>query len=309
MTHERAPRPAWRAAMIALAVAACGAPTPSATPKVLILGLDGIRPDRLAAVPTPVLDSLAAQGAFTDAATTRPPTVSGPGWSSMLIGVWADKHGVANNDFTTNAYARYPDVLTRIEAARPALGTLAVLDWPPLGTAASGGPLISDRVDRKLLVDGDSLGYHAADSISAALAAEALATGSVDAAFVYFGDVDEVGHAHGTLSPEYAAAIAVVDRQVGQVLEGLRRRPTYDAEDWLVLVSTDHGRRDDGGHGGDSEAERTIFLLMSGPSVRGHVFDRPPAIVDVAVTALTHLGIPIDPAWGLDGQALIAGGH
>jgi len=291
------------AALAGIAVA-CAAPAPA--PKVLILGLDGIRPDRLALASTPVLDSLAAHGAFSDAATTRPPTVSGPGWSSMLIGVWADKHGVLNNDFTTNAYARYPDLLTRIEEIQPGLATLAVVDWPPLGTTASGGPLIGSRVDRTLNVNGDSLGYHAADSVTAVLAADALAAGDVDAAFVYFGDVDEAGHAHGTLSPEYAAAIELVDRQVGQVLAGLRRRPAYAEEDWLVLVSTDHGRRDDGGHGGDSDAERTIFVIMSGPSVRGRAFAAPPAIVDVAVTALAHLRIAADPAWQLDGRDLRA---
>jgi len=292
------------AAGLALALAACGGSAP-AIPKVLILGIDGVRPDRLAAVSTPVLDSLATYGAFSDAATTRPPTVSGPGWSSMLIGVWADKHGVTNNDFTTNVYASYPDFLTRISALRPGLGTLAVLDWPPLGTTASGGPLVSDLVDQKILLDGDSLGYDVADSLSADLAAAALATGAVDAAFVYLGNVDEVGHAYGTLSPEYAAAIEVADRQVGQVLAGLRRRPTYADEDWLILVSTDHGRRDDGGHGGDSPAERTIFVIMTGPSVRGHTFERPPEIVDVAVTALAHLGIAIEPGWKLDGRRMM----
>jgi len=291
-------------ALLAGFAAACGRPAPA--PKVLILGLDGVRPDQLAAAATPTLDSLAAHGAFSDAAATRAPTVSGPGWSSMLIGVWADKHGVLNNDFTTNAYARYPDLLTRIEDRRPDLATLAVVDWPPLGTPAAGGPLIGDRVDRKLTVNGDSLGYHAADSVTAVLAADALATGDVDAAFVYFGDVDEVGHARGTLAPEYTAAIELVDRQVGEVLAGLRRRPTFADEDWLVLVSTDHGRRDDGGHGGDSDAERTIFLIMSGPSVRARTYDTPPAIVDVAVSALAHLGIPIDPAWQLDGRDLTA---
>jgi arylsulfatase A-like enzyme len=270
-----------------------------------MLGLDGIRPDRLADVATPTLDSLIAHGAYSDRAQTRAPTVSGPGWSSMLIGVWADKHGVVNNDFTTNAYARYTDLFTRIEEVRPALATLAVLDWPPLGTSASGGPLVSDRVDRKLLVNGDSLGYDVADSVSALLAAEALATTGVDAAFVYFGNVDEVGHAHGTLSAEYAAALAVVDRQVAQVLEAVRRRPGYTAEDWLVIVSTDHGRRDDGGHGGDSEAERTIFVILSGPSVQGRGFAAPPTMVDIAPTALAHLRIPADPAWQLDGRPLV----
>ena len=52
-------------------------------------------------------------------------------------------------------------------------------------------------------------------------------------------------------------------------------------------------------------AERTIFVIMSGPSVRGHAFDRPPAIVDIAVTALAHLGVAVDPAWGLDGRSLL----
>jgi hypothetical protein len=30
----------------------------------------------------------------------------------------------------------------------------------------------------------------------------------------------------------------------------------------------------------------------------------PVEIVDVAVTALAHLGVAIDPAWGLDGKAV-----
>lgn len=269
-----------------------------------MLGIDGVRPDRLADADTPTLDSLIARGAYSDRALTRPPTISGPGWSSMLIGVWSEKHGVLGNDFTTNAYPRYPDFLTRIEQVRPDLATLAIVDWPPLATTAAGGPLVSDRVDRKLLFDGDSLGYGPADSLSAARAADLLATSDVDAAFVYLGDVDEVGHAHGSFSPEYRAALETADGQVRQVLDGLRRRPRYDEEDWLVLVSTDHGRRDDGGHGGTSDLERTIFVLASGPSIRPGGFDTPPEIVDVAVTALAHLGIPADAGWGLDGHVI-----
>jgi predicted AlkP superfamily pyrophosphatase or phosphodiesterase len=289
-------------------LSACGA-SPRPAPKVLIVGIDGVRPDRLAATSTPALDSLIAHGAFSDRATTRPPTVSGPGWSSMLTGVWADKHGVVSNDFTTNAYGRFPDLLTRLERLRPALATLAVLDWPPLGTTADGGPLVSDAVDRKVLFDGDALGYDVADSLTADTAAALLAATDVDAAFVYLGNVDEVGHAHGTFSPEYAQALTVADREVARILAALHRRPSWANEDWLVLVSTDHGRRDDGGHGGTSDLERTIFVIASGPSVHGSTFDRPPEIVDVAATALAHLGVPIDSAWELDGRPLGLGGR
>ena len=97
----------------------------------------------LARAETPTLDSLSEAGFFSDEAKTRVRTVSGPGWSSMLTGVRTDKHGVDSNDFSGNNYSEWPDFLTRLEAERPELGTFAVVDWPPLGTTDSGGPLIS----------------------------------------------------------------------------------------------------------------------------------------------------------------------
>jgi len=59
--------------------------------KVLLIGLDGVRVDIMAAVETPVIDSLAAAGFFSDEARTRVRTMSGPGWSSMLTGARTDK--------------------------------------------------------------------------------------------------------------------------------------------------------------------------------------------------------------------------
>ena len=276
----------------------------TSVPKVLLVGLDGVRVDILAAAQTPVIDSLIAGGFFSGNAITRQRTVSGPGWSSMLIGAGQDKHLVRNNDFHGNAYARYPDFLTRLEQLDTAYSTLAVVDWPPLGDTTDGGPLISDAVDTKILFNGEEMGYPRADSLSVEAAIEHLADPDLDAAFVYLGNIDVVGHETSSLSAEYRAAIEIADRQVGQMLAALRRRATYAREDWLVLLSTDHGRTDDGGHGGESPAEHNIFFLASGPSVRAGPIDGVPHIVDVAVTALTHLGVAIDPAWGLDGRVI-----
>ena len=58
------------------------------------------------------------------------------------------------DDGESNDYATYPDFLTRIERERPELNTFAVLDWPPLGTTDSGGPLVSDTIDVKINFDG-----------------------------------------------------------------------------------------------------------------------------------------------------------
>ena len=67
--------------------------------KVLLIGLDGVRVDIMARVETPVIDSLAAGGFFSDEAKTRVRTVSGPGWSSMTIGARTDKHLVDGNTY------------------------------------------------------------------------------------------------------------------------------------------------------------------------------------------------------------------
>jgi len=270
--------------------------------KVLLIGLDGVRVDIMAAVNTPVIDSLAAAGFFSDEAKTRVRTVSGPGWSSMTIGARTNKHLVDGNDFAGNDYATYPEFLTRIERERPELNTFAVSDWPPLGTTDSGGPLFSDEIDVKITFDGEADGYRYADSLSVEAAVRELRDTDVDAAFVYLGDIDVVAHETNSRSPQYKAAIEWADTRVGLLLQAVRERPTYEQEDWLILMSTDHGRNDAGGHGGNSPSETTIFFLASGPSVEQGSTECPPEIVDVAVTALAHMGLGPDPAWGLDGQ-------
>ena len=312
MTHRR---PLLLALLVLSGYACCGTPAfgqadtafwPSpgaeARPKVLLIGIDGVRVDVLREVATPSLDALAASGTFSDEARNVRPTVSGPCWSSMLIGVGPEKHGVHNNNFSSNRYGEYPDFLTRIEAVRPELNTFAAVDWLPLGSEEGGCPLISGAVDRKVVVDGYELGWLEADSVSVIATADEIRNEDPDALFVYLGAPDEISHNIGGIGEEYRDAIATADRHVGRLVDAVRARATFDREDWLVLVSTDHGRTEEGGHGGTSPEETTVFYLASGPGV---VIGKPaasPSIMDVPVTAMAHLGIEIDPAWGLDGK-------
>jgi len=294
---------ARRNPLLLLLLAAC-APPAQREKKVLVIGIDGVRVDVLAEAVTPVMDSLIEVGAFTTSARNVLPTVSGPNWSSMMTGVSPAKHGVYSNDFSGNAYAEFPDFLTRLERVDRGFATIAIVDWPPLGGPAAGGPLFGDSVDLRILVDCDELDYEVADSFVTREAVRVLQIEDPHAMVVYLGDVDEVGHAHGSLSAEYRASIETADAQVGAILTALRARPTYNSEDWLLLMSTDHGRRDDGGHGGESALERTIFYLASGPSVTSIEPEAAVNLLDVAVTALAHLGVAIDPSWRLDGKVI-----
>lgn len=280
-------------------------PNGVSTDKTLVIGLDGLRNDKISAANSPNLWSLVTGGLFgTSLLYTQPmaSTVSGPGWSTIATGVWPDKHGVKDNSFAGKRYTDHPDFLTRMEQHRPALSTYAAVDWAALGTQGTFSPAIDGRV----VLDGDANGYTGQDARIADVSARVLREQNPDAAFVYLGDIDAAGHSSGASSSAYLAALARSDAQIGQLVAAVRSRASYPGERWLIEVATDHGHTDAGGHGGTSIAERRTFVIANGPGIAAGQRAIDTRLVDVAVTALGHLGVPIDPAWNLDGRSLAA---
>ncbi|TWP47818.1 nucleotide pyrophosphatase [Lentzea tibetensis] len=272
--------------MVPLLVTPPVAAAPAPPPKVLVIGLDGARYDKLMAANTPNLHALALRGYAAPSAlygSGMATTSSGPGWSTILTGVWPDKHKVKDNSFSGNALASYPSWLERAEKARPSLATYAAVDWKPIGDR-----ILRTGQDRKYVLDGDTAGYGPSDAKIAADAEQQLRTGSADASFVYFGEIDIAGHSHGANSPQYDQAMRTSDAHIGRVLRAVESRPSYADENWLIVVTTDHGHTAAGGHGGDTPEERMTFVVSTGAA-------RPPVapkLVDVAATALGHLGVP-----------------
>lgn len=276
--------------------------------RLLLIGIDGCRPDALKTANTPNLDALIQDGAFTDQTRIlgkryrKNDTVSGPGWSSFLTGVWADKHGVQDNSFEGKNYSRYPHFLKRVKDAWPKARTGSFVDWEPIDTH------IVESADVRVVYPADGAeDYVQKDTLLAREASRFLSDGEPHAAMVYFGAVDETGHKHGFHPdvPEYIAAIETVDEHVGEVIQAMKQRPAYSKEDWLVVVSTDHGGRGLRHGGGHNIPEvLTTFLIVSGPSAVKGIIQEPTYVVDVSVTGLVHLGIAIDPEWSLDGQAV-----
>jgi hypothetical protein len=73
--------------------------------------------------------------------------------------------------------------------------------------------------------------------------------------------VDEAGHQHGAASPEYAAAVARADREIGSLLARL------DLTRDLVVLTADHGHRAEGGHGGAQPEIRNVLACFAGVGV------------------------------------------
>ena len=94
-----------------------------ANKKVLIIGIDGCRPDCLEAAQTPNMDALIKNGAYTNTAfaggvqgkSSEQKTSSGPGWTSILTGVWIDVHGVKDNSFWGYKKDKAPHLFKRIK--------------------------------------------------------------------------------------------------------------------------------------------------------------------------------------------------
>lgn len=266
---------------------------PPPTPKLLILGIDGCRPDALLLAKTTHLAKLSAEGAFSDLAQTGDMTISGPGWGSMLTGVWREKHGVRDNRFENMDFKTYPHFFTRLKQHASLAKTASIVHWGP--------------INEKIISACDHVITRKTDAAVADEAEKILARPDIDAVFIHFDDVDGAGHKHGfhpKLEP-YLKAIEQTDKHVGRLLNVLAKRPERKNEDWLILVSTDHGGRNKS-HGGNTSEERTIFVIAHGTRVGAKKWDRAPAIVDIAVTALDHLRVPLDPAWKLDGQSLLS---
>lgn len=277
--------------------------------KVLYIGIDGCRHDALVAAQTPHIDGLVERGTrfvgteiLSPNRTDDANTVSGPGWSNLLTGVWPDKHGVGSNRFLFPKYKDYPHFFQRAKSAKPELKTASYSDWAPIAEKI----LRDSDVTVNLPADGMEE-YTSNDAELVTACCEHLRTGDPDIVFLYQGQVDERGHAFGfhPTVKQYMTGIENVDANIGRVLAAIQARPTAAREDWLILVGTDHGGAGtDHGDGHTNPDIRRTFMIVSGPSAQVNAPQIQTYQVDHVATALTHLQIELRPEWKLDGHAV-----
>lgn len=277
-----------------------GSPT---TRRAVVFGMDGVRFDVLRRARTPHLDAIAADVSSPRSRwipAGRPsPAPSGRRWPPE-----SSRRCTASSTTTCTATSWRPirPSWPGSKHARPGARTFALADWPPLVTTDHGGPIFPGG---RLIPPGGTEHHGLAtweqcEDQLADDAVEVLGRQDVHAAFVYFVGPDAVAHELGT-GPEYVHAIEATDARMGRILAAIRARATAATEEWTVVVVTDHGHRDEGGHGGDSPEERTAWIAASGPTVPA----TPPeglAHADIHPHVLTALGIDLDPSWGLTGR-------
>ena len=229
------------------------------TKKVLLIGIDGCRADALELASTPTIDNLIANGIYSPDALNDDITISGPGWSAILCGVWSNKHLSVDNSFVGTDYINYPPLFKRIEDFDANLHTVSICNWNPINDY-----IVQNYADFKLNVSSDS-----------AVSTEAstyLFSNDPDMMFLHFDDVDHAGHAYGfspTIS-QYTTAIEEVDALLAPIIQRVSNRTIMFNEDWLVLVTTDHGGLGTS-HGGSTIEEQNVFVIASGNSITHNI--------------------------------------
>ncbi|MBN8456474.1 MAG: alkaline phosphatase family protein [Verrucomicrobia bacterium] len=303
-----------------------GADNPFGGKRVLIVGIDGVRSDALKKQvdegKAPVMAKIIADGTVTwnayvggDLGTpTQQATSSGPGWTSILTGTWIDLHHVNGNGSPpcdkpelAGSYlvGQAPHFARRLKEVAPAAYVSSISSWNWIEDyLVAAQPEVIDHHEKGI---ADSYPPRDADVKNKAVAH--LATADPDVLFLHFDQVDGAGH-HTGFSPSSAAyleAITTVDGLVGEILTAIGRRPRFAEEKWMVIVLADHGGTPGGAHGGQSEGERIIPLIVSGGGVHKGVSTASPGMVAVPATVMRYLGVGIPASWRFAGDAFATG--
>lgn len=278
--------------------------------KAVFILLDGVPADVIERLSTPTLDEIAAVGGYTRASVggeiggpTETPTVSAPGYMSLITGTWAYKHNVRGNYGLSPNYDHW-NLFRIVETADSSKRTAIFSTWTDnrrvlIGEGRAGAG--DFRIDH--VVDGfetDTLTFprqpasgHIA-AIDARVIAEAAAnidSAGPDLSWVYLQYTDDAGHAQGD-SEYFYSAVRNADALVARIWDAVQRRQSL-GEDWMIVVTTDHGRdaATGKGHGGQSLRERTTWIVTNATALDTRFTAGTPAIVDIAPSILQHLRI------------------
>jgi arylsulfatase A-like enzyme len=261
--------------------------TPSITPtplpparRVLILSIDGLRPDAISLAPMPNLQALMASSAYTLTAQTIRPSATLPVHTSMLTGLCPSKHGVNWNDYKPElGFALGTDLFDLAHAN--GLQTVMYVGKEKLRqiTEPSSTDVFTYINDRDLVITEQLLANFPQD---------------FRLLFVHFPTPDWMGHVYGWLSPQQLSVVFRADEALGQILAELSARGLR--EETLIIITADHGGHETT-HGSSMPEDMTIPWIAAGPGIQPKVLTTTVHTMDTAATAAFALGLDIPSEW------------
>lgn len=250
---------------------------------VFIIGLDGAG-TFFKDTDTPCCDEIFAGQATTYKCLTGMPSMSAQGWGSILHGVLPEYHGLTNDIIKNTPYPidnMYPSIFRVVREAMPDAQLASYVEWNPINVG-----IVEDDL-------GVEKGNGEDDSVVNSKIMVYLSNNDPTLMFVQFSSPDDIGEANGFGSDIYLSTISTVDAFVGMIYNKIRQKGLLD--DTLFIVTADHGGIGYT-HGGNTDAERRVFLGIAGKTVaEGTIVDA--ELRDVAAIAAYALGVECPSTW------------
>jgi len=260
--------------------------------KVLFVGWDGVRTDALFAAHTPCIDSLLNHSYYNWSTDRGEYTVSVPGWSTILHGVWPSKHGLTDNTFSSNNYESYTDIFTLAKQLKPNLSVATLSNWDDF-LRITENENYAQRFDSDRDLKDDAV--------------KLLNSCTPDIMLLHFDNPDAFGHDSGfsPINQEYLNAISISDAYLSEIMMTIEQRESLYNEEWLIVISTDHGGEGTG-HGNQYDLLQTRFVwsILRKPGMNGPIEIPMVNSIDLLPTMLNWLNIPLQSNWNLDGVIL-----
>ncbi len=254
-----------------------GAP---ASKQVVMILVDALRVDTAANVNVmPFLNRLRADWASATA-HSRTPSYSFQGWTTLLTGGWQElSDGPAMNPPEgEKAWTWTQD------------NVFSAIHNAGMKTAYSGTHYFTqviplDKLDASFIVDTETVEN---DERSAAAATEFIKSGQYQFVLLHINQVDWAGHHQGgVIDPRWNEAATRADKLIEQVVSAMA------LETSTVIVVSDHGQIDAGGHGGQDAIVLVQPFVMAGVGVKpGAYGDINQADVAPTITTLLGAGVP-----------------
>lgn len=251
--------------------------------RVVLVVLDGLRPDAIPRFGLTNISRLAHSGASTMLGRTVSPSVTACAMASLLTGAAPERHGLQSDRFHIPRPRGSLHPLPRV-LENHGLPTSAFLASMP---TLFGG--IANRIAAHLGIKQAHFRGKSCDEILAT-AKHALQDQRRGLIVLHLPDADRAGHDHGWMSDGYAMAARRMDAAVGGLLEVV---DLTDPET-LVIALADHGG---GGavpnhHNSEHPLDRTIPLMLAGGAVLRGELPAGSSLLDVPATICWALGVP-----------------
>ena len=240
--------------------------------KVAIIGYDGCRADILTErQDNGAINYLLENGASINLtycgganfpAENTQATSTAPGWCSMITGVWSNVHGITGNGITK---AVEPKMLMTTLIEGDVIDDAAfITKWKGHFTNDDSTYKDEKAYCEKNNIDIDFNLRENKEDIHTGAMEEVTSKACADFVFIIYENTDSAGHDYGFSfnNPVYKDEFIVEDNYGYEVIKAIEARETYDTEDWLIIVTSDHGGIK-GGHGGPSIQERMTFVVMN----------------------------------------------